>query len=160
MLRIEYLFEYSHETCQQIHFWNDHHNWSLPVQLTHLKAFKTFVKHKRDPTLEELLLKITDRYFDLTETAAGALCVVEILGVIPSDFFQIILDNYANIKDGHTAFKHMIGDHSQLVFQSCLSLFGPETLRPWISSLSSFVAPHSMTLLSGNWNNYKQLSKG
>ena len=122
----------------------------LAAHPTGYKIVTAFLTYCEDPTLEELLLKIKDRYFDLTETAAGALCVVEILGVIPSDFFQIILDNYANIKDGHTAFKHMIGDHSQLVFQSCLSLFGPETLRPWISSLSSFIAPHSMTLLSGN----------
>ena len=103
--------------------------------------------------VEDLARKISDNFMKLSETAAGAVCVLEILGKIPSNLQCLILENYVELQedDGPMMISHMTGHHSQLVFQACLCLLGPTSIRPLLSitvqTLSSVSRHKSMISL-------------
>ena len=100
--------------------------------------------------VEDLARKISDNFMKLSETAAGAVCVLEILGKIPSNLQCLILENYVELQedDGPMMISHMTGHHSQLVFQACLCLLGPTSIRPLLSSLMSSITAQTLSSLS------------
>ena len=102
--------------------------------------------------VEELVKKLSENFFKLSEAAAGAVCILEILGSIPANLQGLILESYSQIKadDGQMLISHITGLHSQLVFQACLCLLGPVSIRPLLSSLMSSITAETLSSLSGH----------
>ena len=100
--------------------------------------------------IEDMVKKLSDNFFQLSETAAGAVCILEILGSNPADLQRRIVETYTGIKeeDGQRLISHLTGLHSQLVFQACLCLLGPRSIRPLLSSLMSSITPETLSSLS------------
>lgn len=100
--------------------------------------------------MENLVKKLSDNFFQLSETAAGAVCILEILGSNPADLQCRIVETYTEVKeeDGPRLISHMTGHHSHLVFQACLCLLGPVSIRPLLSALMSSITAETFSSLS------------
>jgi len=100
--------------------------------------------------LDRLISKIFDRFFPLSETASGAICVLEVMGLITSDLQSAIATCYSNIGTSDRAVSHITGAHSSLVFQTCLPLLGPDNLRALVTTLLSGLIPADLDKLANH----------
>ena len=60
--------------------------------------------------LDRMINKIFDRFFPLSETASGAICVLEVMGLITADLQSAIGSCYTSIKSSDQVIKFWIHD--------------------------------------------------
>jgi len=100
--------------------------------------------------LERLINKILDRFFPLSETASGAICVLEMMGLITFDLQSTIASCYSALRTSDQVMSHITGDHSSLVFQTCLPLLGPGHLRSLVTTLLSGLSSADLATLANH----------
>jgi len=100
--------------------------------------------------MEHLVRKLSSRFLDLTQTAAGACCIIEILGLIDLELQMVMISNYSDVTNGNLLLGHMIGEHSQLIFQTCIKQLGSPETRHMVSCLMSNITRASLQELSFN----------
>ena len=91
----------------------------------HAKGYRLvllLVENSAEVAQKRIVQKIAASFFSLSNTAPGAGCILELLGIISPELQSILLENYLQLETSQQAEDHMLGLQSQLVFQSCLPL--------------------------------------
>ena len=84
--------------------------------------------------LDRLISKIFDRFFPLSETASGAICVLEVMGLITSDLQSAIATCYSNIgSSDRVMFRLDVGMTVMFYLNLRLCLTSLVTTPPWCS---------------------------
>lgn len=106
----------------------------------HTKGYRLvllLVENSAELAQERIVRKISASFFSLSQTAPGAGCILELLGVISPEVASILLENYERLENtSQQTVAHMLGLQSQLVFQACLPLLEAPALSSLASSLS------------------------
>jgi len=100
--------------------------------------------------MEHLVNKLSSRFLDLTQTAAGACCIIEILGFIDVELQMVMINNYSEVTNDSLLLEHMIGEHSQLIFQNYVRQLGALGTRHMVTCLMSNITRVSLLELSSH----------
>ena len=105
----------------------------------HTKGYRlvlVLVANSDELTRERIVRKISASFFSLSNTAPGAGCILDLLGVISPELQSLLLQSYEQLESSQQAEDHMLGLQSQLVFQACLPLLEAPALTSLTNSLS------------------------
>ena len=93
-------------------------------------------ENSAETTKERIVRKIAASFFSLSQTAPGAGCILELLGLLSPELQSLLLAPYEEVESSQQAEDHMVGLQSQLVFQACLPLLEAGALTSLAASLS------------------------
>ena len=142
------LEELSEDQMEEAVFALNDEQWSKLVEeifpfivkvAAHTKGYRLVllvVENSAEVARERIVRKIAASFFSLSNTAPGAGCILELLGVISPELQSVLLQNYEQVETCQQAEDHMLGLQSQLVFQSCLPLLESPALTSLATSLS------------------------
>ena len=105
----------------------------------HTKGYRLVllvVENSAETTKERIVRKIAASFFSLSNTAPGAGCILDLLGLLSPDQQGVLLENYEQLESSQQAEDHTLGFQSQLVFQACLPLLEAPALNSLAVSLS------------------------
>ena len=111
----------------------------LVKMAAHSKGYRVIllvVENGDYETNEKIVRKISESFFSLSKTPAGAACILDLVGVVPPGLQSLVLEQYLSVSTSQQAEDHMTGPQSQLVFQASLPLLQAPALRSLTSSLA------------------------
>ena len=111
------------------------------------KLVVALVSYSDGHHLDRLINKIFDRFFPLSETASGAICVLEVMGMITLDLQSVIACCYSALGSSDQVYSIDSNCHiTTRLSRSCLT--SPGITPPWCSRPAS---PCLARVTSGHW---------
>eukprot|EP00092_Neocalanus_flemingeri_P039913 GFUD01043473.1.p1 GENE.GFUD01043473.1~~GFUD01043473.1.p1 ORF type:complete len:481 (-),score=199.71 GFUD01043473.1:95-1468(-) len=111
----------------------------LPTLGAHHVGYKVVVEMVRQfegTLLDRLVGILTREFFLLSQTPAGAMCLLDSLSSLPMELKQCLVHAYSDLTSYQQAVDHLTNPNSSLVFQSSLPLMDTSLLRPLVLLLS------------------------
>ena len=111
----------------------------LPKLASHSIGYNVVVEMVRqfEGTLLDRLVRILcGEFILLSQSPAGAKCLLSSLNILPIELQQRLVLAYSDISNYHQAVDHLTGPISSLVFQSFLPMLGTSLLRRLVLLLS------------------------
>ena len=115
----------------------------LPTLAAHPVGYKTVVEmvHQfKEDLLERVIRTISSKMFSISQTAAGARCLLDSLSFLPRKMQKCFVTGYSSLEDSQEALDHLTDQNSFLVFSAILPLLHPSLLNQLVKVISPVLA--------------------
>jgi len=100
------------------------------------KVVMEMVKHFYGKSLARLVKILTKDFFSISESPAGAMCMLESLKYLPRDLVMNVAQAYCSVTSCQDAMNHITGENSSIVFTFLLPFMNTSLLRHLVLLLS------------------------
>jgi len=115
----------------------------LPKLAAHPVGYKTVVEmvHQfKEDVLERVIRTISSKMFSISQTAAGARCLLDSLAFLPRNMQKCFVTGYSSLEDSQKALDHLKNQNSFLVFSAILPLLNTSLLKQLVKVISPVLA--------------------